>query len=313
MSKTDAWREVAIRKAEKQAQMVDDFTEDAPFLAAMPVQESSAELSNVAERILNITGADTVDLDAALPTINAETELVQTDLQKVGGLIEVGKDKAKILGGPQAYFAGKMPWIMRETGMAIEKSFLYNSFRAYAFQEGKLTDLGGTFSATPGAGLYSILCITFMPGEMYGLVGKGAFNEGKAFYMDPLVNGGSYKLADGSIGYGMEVGTYLGANLNNARYIAGLVNCEADPADAAFPSEDELSSIRLDARATNTNSVYVMHPRMRQKLGTKYKLDHFNTFNETTGINTQLFSWDNVPIIETYNLEDGTETKLTIS
>ena len=309
MSQTNAWREVAIRKADKQAQMVDDFTEDAPFLAAMPVQESSAELSNVAERILNITGADTVDLDAALPTINAETELVQTDLQKVGGLIEVGKDKAKALGGPQAYFAGKMPWIMRETGMAIEKSFLYNSFRAYAFQEGKLVGSGDD-TGVVGEGLYTILCITFVPGEMYGLVGKGAFNEGKAFFMDPLVNGGSYKLADGSIGYGMEVGTYMGANLNNPRYISGIVNAVADPTNGAFPTEDQLSSIRLDARATNTSSFYVMHPRMRQKLGTKYKLDHFNTVSADTGINTQIFSWDNVPIIETYNLEDGTEAEV---
>ena len=312
MSRTDAWREYAIEKCPKQEQMVDDFTEAAPFLAAEPVQESSDKLSNVSEKILNITGADIVDLDAALPTINAETELVQRDLQKVGGLIEVGKDKSKLFGGASNYFGTKMPWIMRETGMAIEKSKIYNSYRAYAYAESKLTEAGDG-SGVAADGLYSILCITFVPGEMYGLVGKDAFNQGKAFEMEMLCNGGTYKLATGETGYGMEVATYLGTNLNNPRYIAGLVNCVANATDDAFPTEDNLSSIRLDARANSANSYYVMHPRMRQKLGTKYKLDHFNTFNQDTGINTQLFSWDGVPIIETYNMDDGSEAEVTIA
>ena len=305
MSRTDAFREYAIKKAPKQAEMVDDFTEESPFLAAMPVQESSDKLSNVAEKILNIDGADTVDYDAALPTINADTELVQTDLTKIGGLIEVGEDKAKLMGGPQSYFAGKMPWIMRETGNAIEKSLIYNSYRAYAYQEGKLTDLGGS------SGLYSILCINFVPGQMYGLVGKDQFATGKAFDMDALNGGNRYKLANGEIGYGMTAITYLGTNLNNPRYISGLVNCTAVVGDAAFPTEDELSSIRLGARAKGMSSMFVMHPVMKQKIGTAYKLEKLELVNADREVNSIVSAWDGIPILETYNMEEGTETEVT--
>jgi len=307
MSRTDAFRDYAIKKAPKQAQMVDDFTEESPFLAAMPVQESSDKLSNVSERILNITGADTVDYDAVLPTISAETELVQTDLTKVGGIIEVGEDKAKLMGGPQAYFAGQMPWIMRETGNAIEKSMIYNSYRAYAFQEGKLTSLGGT------TGLYSILCINFVPGQMYGLVGKDQFASGKAFSMDSVTGGTRYKLATGELGFGMTAITYLGANLNNPRYISGLVNCEAIVGDDNFPTEDELSSLRLGARAKGMSSMYLMHPTMKQKIGTAYKIAKIEMRNSETGINTIVDTWDGIPIMETYNMEDGTEDAVVIS
>ena len=205
MSTTNAWREDAIRRAPKQEEMVDAITEEAPFLASMPVQESSHDLSNVYEEVIEITEADTVDFDAILPSVDAKTELKQRDLTKIGGIMRVGKDKAKLVaGGPGAYFAGKTPLILRKTGNAIETSLIYNSFRAYAYAQGKLTDLEGT------SGLYSILCIKWTPGEMYGLVSGGAFGPGKVFNMDPVNGGNSYELpsaSGGMIGYGMTLET----------------------------------------------------------------------------------------------------------
>jgi hypothetical protein len=269
MSLTDAWREKAIMACPKQAELVDQVTEEAPFLAAMPVQESSHELSNVYEEILEITEADTVDFDAALPSIDASTELKQRDLTKIGGILRVGEDKAKLLGGPSSYFAGKLPMIMRKTGNAIETSLIYNSFRAFAYAQSKLTSLGGT------TGLYSILCIKWTPGEMYGLIGKGAFNTGKVFDLETVNGGNRYELPaaqGGIIGYGMTATTILGTQLANARYIAGLVNCKITAGDAAVPSEAEMSSLVLDARGNPANTILVMHPRMKSALGTAYKL-----------------------------------------
>lgn len=308
MSTTDAWREKAIKAAPKQAEMVDQVTEEAPFLAGMPVQESSHELQNVYEEVLEITEADTVDFDAALPSIDAKTELKQRDLTKIGGILRVGEDKAKLMGGPSEYFAGKMPMILRKTGNAIETSLIYNSFRAFAYAQGKLTDLGGTTA------LYSILCIKWTPGEMYGLTGKGMFNTGKVFDMDEVNGGNRYELPaanGGQIGYGMTVTTILGTQLANARYIAGLVNCKVVAGDAALPTEAELSSIVLDARGNPANTWLVMHPRMKTAIGTAYKLTKLEVQNRENNVSSIVDAWDNIPILTTYNMQDGTETQVT--
>jgi hypothetical protein len=307
MSLTDAWREYAIKMAPKQAELVDQVTEEAPFLAGMPVQESSHELSNVYEEILSITEADTVDFDAALPAIDASTELKQRDLTKIGGIMHVGQDKAKLLGGPQSYFAGKMPMILRKTGNAIETSLIYNSYRAYAFAQSKLTSLGGA------SGLYSILCIKWSPGEMYGLVGKGAFDTGKVFEMEAMSGGAAYELPaaqGGIVGYGMQMYTYLGTQLANARYIAGLVNCTLT--GGALPTEAELSNMILDARANPANSWIVMHPRMKRAIGTAYKLGKIEMRNTERDLNYLVDTIDGVPILDTYNMLDGTETAVVI-
>lgn len=309
MSLTDAWREYAIKNATTQAELVDAVTEESPFLAGMPVQESSHELSNVYEEILDISEADTVDFDAALPSIDANTELKQRDLTKIGGIMRVGQDKAKLLGGAQSYFASKMPKILRETGNAIEKSLIYNSYRAYAFANSKLTSLGGS------SNLYSILCIKWTPGEMYGLVGKNAFNEGKAFQMEAINGGNVYELPaaqGGILGYGMQLYTYLGTQLANPRYISGLVNCTVTTG-TALPTEDEVSSLVLDARANPANSWLVMHPRMKKALGVNYKLDKLQLQNADMGVNSIVDAWDGIPILATYNMGDGDETAVTIS
>jgi len=308
MSLTDAWREYAIDKCPTQAALVDQVTEEAPFLSAMPVQESSHELSNVYEEILDISEADTVDFDAALPSVDANTELKQRDLTKIGGIMRVGQDKAKLLGGPSAYFGGKTPLILRKTGNAIETSLIYNSFRAFAYAQSKLTSLGGS------SGLYSILTIKFTPGEMYGLVGKGAFDAGKVFEMEAVNGGNVYELPaaqGGILGYGMQMYTYLGTQLANARYIAGLVNCKITAGDAALPTEAELSDMVLDARGNPANTIMLMHPRMKRAIGTAYKLSKLEVQNRDTNVSSIVDAWDNVPIMTTYNMQDGTETAVT--
>jgi hypothetical protein len=315
MSFKDAWREYAIKRAPKQVDLVDQVTEEAPFFAAMPVQEASHELQNTYEEVLDITEADTVDFDAALPSIDANTELKQKDLTKIGGIIRVGEDKADLMGGASSYFAGKLPLILRKTGNAIESSLIYNSFRAFAFAQSKLTSLGGSYSATPKAGLYSILCIKWTPGEMYGLVGKGAFNTGKVFDMQSVNGGNRYEFTaaqGGNIGFGMTAKTILGTQLANARYISGLVNCKVVASDAALPTEAEMSNLVLDARARPGNSVLVMHPRMKTALGVTYKLDKLQLMNADNQVNSIVDGWDGIPILETYNMLDGTEAAVTL-
>jgi hypothetical protein len=306
MSTTDAWREKAIEASPKQAQMVDQVTEEAPFMAAMPVQASSHDLSNVYEEVLEITEADTVDFDEALPSVDAKTELKQKDLTKIGGIMRVGKDKANLMGGPQRYFAGKTPMILRKTGNGIETSLLYNSFRAFAFAQGKLVDAGATANA------YSILCIKWTPGEMYGLFSPSFFGNGKVFEMNAVNGGNSYELpaaSGGMIGYGMTLETVLGTQLANSRYISGIVNADLT---TNLPTEAEMSNMVLDARANPANSIIVMHPRLKTALGKAYKLSHLQVFNNDRQVNTIIDAWDDIPILTTYNLKDGTESQVVI-
>jgi hypothetical protein len=312
MSLKNTFYEIAIKQAPKQSLVVDAITEESPILAGMPFYPSSNGLSNVYEEVSAITGAEIMDYDAAMSTMKVDSELKFSNLSSVGGEIEVGEDKALQLGGPDAYFASKLPLIMKESGNRIEYSLFYNSLRSYASTSGKLIDAGGTGSTN-----YTILCVKWSQGEMSGIYDpKGFGRNGNVFDVKKYSNGGLYKNSSGVPVYGISIKTFLGMQMANARNIAGIVNCDITndvfSGDRTFPTEDMIDDMLDDARANSANTIIYCHPKVLSYLG-KYKAARMTMLPGDANVNRLVSFWNGIPIMTSYNLAPGNEAKVTVA
>ncbi len=305
MSMKNAFRELAIAKAKKQTKVIDALTEEAPILASMPMEPASHGIVNVFEEITTVSGADMVDLDAPLPTVDASGKLLQTNLSAIGGKIEVGEDKARRFGGAQAYFAKKLPVILRKTGMDIEANILYNVIRKYAFDNGKLDTAGGASDKN-----YSLLVVHWVPGEITGLYDEEGFGNGKAFDFSPISGGNLYENSLKQLVYGLRMKSYCGVQLANKLYVSGLVNIDLE--NSKLPTKKQITQALLDARA-GANSFIYCHPAVKSALGSEYKLEHIQFQNSDNQVNSVLDAWDGIPFQTSYNFLAGTEADVELA
>lgn len=306
------FRDVAIAMAKKQAVIIDDVTEDAPILAMLPMQEASHGLRNVYEQLKDVDGAQLVNLDDELPSINADGTLEYQDLGVLGGIIRVGEDKAKRFGGVGNYFATKMPSILRETGANTETSFIYNNILPYANANSKEQLAGGSTADSQ----YSICCVKWVAGETTGLYDADGFGTGKAFDITPVNGGNIYEYTDSDskdkLVYGQRIKAYIALQLANPRNVSSIRNVEltadatTDTGYKALPTEAMMRKMIRDARATSANSFIYCHPAVKDALGA-YKGSALEMTTLDNDRNTKVEAWDGIPIISSYNFKDGTE------
>lgn len=300
--------EIALGPDKSQRAVVDAITCEAPILRDLPMEPSSHGLWNIYESMKDVTGGDLVDLDAPLPKVSAESELKQTDLSIIGGEMEVGEDTARKLGGPVSYFAKKATPVLRKTGMSAERSLLYDNFRAFAIRNGNVQSAGGT-----GTKNYSILCVHYVPGEITGVYDPAGFGNAKTFDLTPIAGGELYKNAEGRLVYGMRLKTYFGVQLANPDYVSAIVNCDIDSDSTSartFPTMRQMDKLLIDARA-GQNTFIFCHPAVKAYLGTTCKLEHM-TLVSGNGFSTQIDAWNGVPIITSFNFDNGTENAVSL-
>lgn len=300
--------EIALGPDKSQRAVVDAITCEAPILRDLPMEPSSHGLWNIYESMKDVTGGDLVDLDAPLPKVSAESELKQTDLSIIGGEMEVGEDTARKLGGPVSNFAKKATPVLRKTGMSAERSLLYDNFRTFAIRNGNVQSAGGT-----GTKNYSILCVHYVPGEITGVYDPAGFGNGKTFDLTPIAGGELYKNAEGRLVYGMRLKTYFGVQLANPDYVSAIVNCDIDSDSTSartFPTMRQMDKLLIDARA-GQNTFIFCHPAVKAYLGTTCKLEHM-TLVSGNGFSTQIDAWNGVPIITSFNFDNGTETAVSL-
>jgi hypothetical protein len=312
MAINNFFRDVAIAMAKKQTVLVDAVTEDAPMLAALPMQEASHGLRNVYESLKDVDGAQIVNLDDELPSINADGTLEYQDLGVLGGIIRVGEDKAKRYGGVASYFATKMPSILRETGANIETSFIYNNLLPYANANSREQLAGGT---TVGK-QYSIVCVKWVPGETTGLYDADGFGNGKVFDVMPVNGGNVYEYTDSDakdkLVYGQRIKAYMALQLANPKNVASIRNVDltasttTDTGYLALPTEAMMRKMIRDARATRANSFIYCHPAVKDALGA-YKGSALEMTTLDNDRNTVVSAWDGIPIIDSYNFKDAAE------
>lgn len=306
------FRDVGIAMAKKQTVMIDAVTEDAPILATLPMEAASHGLRNVYELLKDIDGAQLINLDDELPSINAEGTLEVQDLSVLGGIIRVGEDKAKRFGSAKSYFAKKMPAILRETGANTEQSFIYNNFRPFAKANGREFDAGGTTADSQ----YSLIIVKWTPGEITGLYDPAGFGNGKVFDILPVNGGNVYEYTDSDsknkLVYGQRIKTYLALQLANPRFVSSIVNIDltedanSDTGYKALPTEALMRKALRAARATRGNSFIYCHPAVKDALGA-YKGSALEMTTLDDDRNTKVEAWDGIPIVSSYNFKDGTE------
>lgn len=307
MSIYNVFREVAIKNAPKQAVMVDALTEEAPIYAGVPTAASSHDFTNVYEQINAVDGAVVTDVDGALSTVNVASELKQTDLKSIAGVIEVGEDKAAAFGGAPAYFAHKMPAILRRTGANVEYDMIYNILRKAAIDNGKLISAGGSGSAN-----YTILCVKWTPGEIYGYYSQKMFGDGKVFDMTPLSGGSIYKDASGRAVYGMRMKTYFGVQVANPKNISAIVNIDIANATPKTPSEAQINDLIQEARGNPANTMLYMHPKVYSHVMKSYKATGVQYTNNDQNIAIGYNAFDGIKIVTSYNFINGTEATVSV-
>jgi hypothetical protein len=305
MSTKNVFRDLAISTATKQSGMVDAVTEEAPIFAMLPMQAASNGIQNKYEELKEVEGAQVVDLDSAIPAVDANGEIKTTDLNQIAGKMEVGEDKLNVLGTTiGAYFDSKLPSILRVTGANLEQSILYNNIRPYAKANGKLQNAGGTNSGA----MYSMLCVKWVPGETTGLYNPQGWGNGKIFDFAQINGGSLYPLMTDQtiLGYGQRMKLHIGVQLANPRYVSGIANIDlaasgsTDTGYVALPTESQIDDMLLEARSNPANTFIYMHPKVKNALNV-YKGAALQTNVFDTDYNRTFDLWNGHRIITSYN------------
>lgn len=312
MALTKTWREVAIERATKQPEMVDYLLNSNPILANMPMKSTSNGVNHVYEELLAVTEAQIVDMDEALPIVDADSQLKQVNISGLGGKIIVGEDKAKLLGGPGKYFNSKLPKVIQKTGNSLEQSVIYNNLRAgaiAAFNNSALADntdhaldAGGTSGS-----LNSIICVKWDMDDTTGLFNPEGFGNGLLFNMLPLSGGNVYTHSDGREIYGMRMKSHFGVLTANPRNLGTIVNIDSNN----VPTEDEIDTILEAVRATSNDSILYMAPKVLRLLR-QYKDSALRMGVADKNFDRQIDEWNGIPILTSYNFLKDAEAKVTL-
>lgn len=299
MNNPSTLKELAIEYAKKQPHQVDYLTEESPILERMKWEQASHGLWNVYDEVKGIEGADFVDMDAPLPKMSIDTALKKVDLGIMGGIIEVGEDKAQMMGGAAKYFAKNEAKFLRDAGSKTEKKILYDNFRRYAIDNENCQNAGGA----SGDNLYSILCVHYTPGETTGLYSPDGFKNGAMLDVQSVNNGALYLNKNGVLVKGIRYKGYFGMQLANPKSVSAIANVSKDH----IPTENQLDDMLIAARAKTGSTFIYMHPKALSMLN-KYKGDILRTVNGDKEINRQFTYWNGIEIITSYNFMDGGET-----
>lgn len=300
-------KEIALSMVKTQQKIVDKTRENAAILDSIPFEPTSNGLQNVYEEVMNVEGAQFVSLGSELPSVGVDTELRYTDLSVLGGKIDGEREKVERLGGKDAYFGKKLPTVIKKTAEDTDKSIYYNNLRQFAIANGKAVSAGGSNNTN-----YSMVIVTWEEGEMSGLYDP---SRGQMFDQEDWWQGGLGEMSNGASGYRREIKAYLGIQLLNPKYISAIVNIDLSDDGSggytALPSMKQIREALIDAKVNSNSRVYC-HPRLKSAFG-KYKEDLLQVGVQDKNLDQIVDMLDGVPIIASYNLEDGTETNVTIA
>ena len=297
-------QELSNEYAKKQPHQVNYLLEETPILAGIKFEVASHALWNVAEKVTGIEGADFVPMNSPLPEMNVDSGLEQVDLNIMGGEIFVPQDKAQAYGGKEKYIAKRMPVLLKDAGNRTEKRIIYGNYRKYALDNGKVQSATGV----AGDELFSMIIVRSVAGENGGLYSPEGFKQGAMLDVQPLYNGGLMKDSRGVAGYGVQVKGYFGMQILNPKTMSAIVNIAPDK----LPTVRQISKALSDARANPANTKILMHPLLLGYLGDEYKKEMLRVTNNDKGINTQIVSWNEIPVLSSYNFMEGTEGFETI-
>lgn len=308
MSLKDLFREVAIKNAKEQGVIVNDFIEEAPIWAGVPMQPASHGMRNVFEKLVSVDSFKKLEgLDSPLPSVNTATTLGFTDLSVFGGIIEGGEDKINEYGSKDAYFGDKLRLVMKQTAASFENALLYQSFRPKAVELGKQIKAGGTTANKQ----YSLICVKWAPGETTGLYNEKGFGDGKVFVLEAMNGGNRYFVETRVPGYGMTAKGNFGLQLEGDN-VASIVNIDlaydatGEGGFKNLPTEAMIDDLIYSVKGGMNNTVILGHPRALGAIS-YYKRRSLMMAPGDMSYPGQLSDWTGVPMIGSYNFDFGTE------
>lgn len=301
-------RELSNEFAKKQPKMVDQITEQTPVLDAVPFEPASHAMWNVYEEVADVEGGGFVDMDAPLEEMTVATELNKVDLKIMGGKMWCPEDKAKAYGGKEKYFAKRQPVAMRNLGIASEQAILYDNFLAYATENSKLLDAGGTGNTN-----FLLLAVRFVQGETFGLYSPDGFKNGALLDVAAINGGNLYENSSGILGYGVRMKGYFGMQLANPQTVAAIVNIDKDSETQKLPTAAQVDDLLDLVRAGDTGTFLFGHRKVLSVLAQVGKGAAFQMTPGDKNVDRRIAEWNGVPIITSYNFADGTEDNITVS
>lgn len=303
--------------AKKQQGLINSLVEENPILASVPVRESSHGLYNVYSKATEITGMQEVRFDEELPVVNISFELGRTALGKIGGRLPMPQDAAEQMGGYSAYAEARIPSIISEAGNKQETRMYYKGMLAAAIKNGKAISAGGSTANKQ----YSLVAITWNMDSTVGLYDRNAVQRGKVFEQQ-ILNGGNLANIeiDGMKCLGKEIATYMkfGLQLADPRLVGAIVNIEPhanvsnpDKVDG-LPTPDMMDELLGNVRAGATTVIYC-HPALQKKLATKFQMQQRVISNGTNSVRYNLYDYQGIPVISSYNIAWGNEAVIALS
>ena len=309
--------QLSIAKAKIFVDQVDNITENAPIVKAMPFTQASDQLWDVTSELRMVSSVGRVDLNAPLPGIEIADALRQTQLNIFGAQSFVPEDTATLEGGPSKYFAKNRKAFERQTGMDMEKSYLYNAFLPFALTMNKaghnnVQDAGGSANKN-----YTMLVVRFDELNMTGLYSPLAFKRDTFLDMKALNNGALYTNPDPNDkyyrvnGYGMQMKTFVGVRMLSWRNIGAIVNI--DVTTATPMTVMMVNKALLAARSGEAGKTMIMcHPAVKLILEDIGKIQYMQTQYGQSGANFMLETWNGIPLVTSYNFMDGTEANISL-
>lgn len=309
-------RDVILSHEPKQEVFVNTITEDSPIIGNdILFMPASNNIINKYEKAREVQGPKRVDLDAPLQLLSVVSDLLETKLFKIGGLLELPLDQIEsaTTGWMAQWMSRKLPIVLQKGMANIEYSYLYDILLASC-----LATPGRTINATPGATgtgkYYTILGCAYDEGQNCGLynpnrqnpmggqpgAGNGETTRQTFFRIQTLWNNGIGKLSNGASGYSWDVSAMLGFQQANEKKERAIVNI--DPAN--FPTYEQLIQFARSIKGNNARKHIYMSPAVADIVISKYS---------NTNSNNSLITVDptgrlrivGIPVTESDNFIDG--------
>jgi hypothetical protein len=299
-------REIALERAKKQPHQIDSVLCNCPIIDTIEFSPTNHGLQHAYEELTKVTGGQFVQMDAPLPSADAQATLKFQDLGIMGFNLEAGIDKVTQLYGKNGfakYLAKKSPKIMTKSAMATEQALIYDLLAPLALKNGK------TQSANAEANCYSLFAVRWVEDEFGGLFDPNGFGKGTLFDTLPLSNGAPYKNAEGITVYGADFKSYLGFLLAAENNVSAIFNID----DTHIPTASMVDQLLEDVHAGDIGKTFIFgHP---------HALNLLKTIKEATlkmgpgdkNYSRSLSSWDGIPLIGSYNFKNGLEEVVDIA
>jgi hypothetical protein len=328
----NAYHEVALMTAPKQRRVIDRVFTRAPALQAVPTFPTTDGWETVYEIELQADSMEIVNLDEKLPIINSNTDLRRVQIGIMGGKMLIPKDKARALGGAAAAFAKKLPSVLKQTGMNMERAIFEKTFlpavKIHAATTTNAPDArhedhtdffkkisGGVANNVAGEW---ILAVRWEEGVVSGLYNPDGYGNKNMFNPTPISGGNMYTLGEeagplkGVEGFGQILESNFGILLADPDYVSGMyagdlteTATDGEIVYTAIPLKGDLQRMIHLVEGSSADTIFYCSPGMFSAMKAAYGtyMGQVVYTSPVGNIEFTFQTFDGIPFITSYNFK----------